>query len=121
MGAASEPEHLSKALSELIAARGLARVRGDEQLRQTWREVAGEQFAADTKVLGIRNGVLRIGVSNSALLGELVSYHRESLLQSLQQDHAFLKIRDVKFRLKGNIADKRDSNSKPEPYIERTD
>ena len=105
MNGAGEPEHLSKALSELIAARGLARVRGDDQLRETWREIAGPNIAAETRVLGIRNGVLQIGVSNSALLGELSSFHRIGLLNSLKQDHAHLNIRDLKFRLKGNMAE----------------
>lgn len=105
MSAASEPVHLSKALSELISVRGLARVRGDEQLREIWNRMAGESISAQTKVMGIRNGILQIGVANSAMLGELVSYHRHALLRCLQQDHAYLRIRELKFRLKGNLAD----------------
>lgn len=95
-----QPQPLAKALSELIALRGFARVRGDAQLTSVWSEVAGETIAAQTKVIGIKRGVLQVSVSNSPLLGELVSFHKTSLLKALKKQHADLKIRDLKFRLK---------------------
>ncbi|MEX0718418.1 MAG: DUF721 domain-containing protein [Planctomycetaceae bacterium] len=100
----SGPESLGKALAELVALRGLARPRGDAQLADVWRNVAGPQIAAATKVLGIRRGVLQVGVSNSALLSELASFHKASLLAAMTREHADLKIRDLKFRLNGEIS-----------------
>jgi hypothetical protein len=47
--------------------------------------------------------VLQIGVGNSTLLGELVSFHRFSILSYLQEKHADLKIRDLKFKLKSGV------------------
>ena len=100
MPAARQPQHLSQALSELIALRGLARVRGDAQLDEVWREVAGSDIARQTKVLGISRGILQIGVSNSPLLSELALFHKFSLLKVLQEQHAGLNIHDIKFRRK---------------------
>jgi len=104
MGAAPETQHLSSVLSELIALRGVARVRGESQLASIWNEVAGSAIGGRTKSLGIKRGVLHIGVSNAPLLSELVSFHKASLLRTLQQEHADLNIRDLKFRLKGDMA-----------------
>lgn len=101
MGALPDPTHLSTAISELIAVRGLARVRGDEQLKSAWKEVAGPAIAGKTRVLNLRRGVLQIGVAHAALLSELVSFHKAALLRTLKQQHTDLKIRDLKFRLKG--------------------
>ena len=41
-----EPQPLSIALAELIALRGFARVRSDDELRSAWQRVAGEELAA---------------------------------------------------------------------------
>lgn len=100
MSSASQPQHLSKALSELIIRRGLARTRGDAQLRDAWIEIAGQRIAQQTKVLGLRNGVLQVGVFNSAMLSELAAFHKVSLLRSLRECHSHFKVRELKFRLK---------------------
>jgi hypothetical protein len=99
----SGPEHLAQAVSRLIALRGLARIRGESQLQQTWNAVAGEKIASHTKVLEIRRGVLHIGVANAPMLAELASFHKLTLLTKLQTDHPDLKIRDLKFKLKTDI------------------
>ena len=96
------PQHLSQTLSELIALRGLARLRGSAQLDSVWKQVAGPVIATQTQVLGMKRGVLNLGVSNAPLLGELVSFHKESLLRSLQRERPELNIGDLKFRLKSS-------------------
>jgi predicted nucleic acid-binding Zn ribbon protein len=99
----AEPQHVGKVLSELIALKGLARVQGLEQLQQAWRAVAGDDFGRKSSVIELSRGVLQIGVSNSALLGELAGFHKRSLLENLQQQFAHLKIRELKFRLKTEL------------------
>ena len=101
----SDPRHLSGALSELIALKGLARVRGDTQLAAVWKEVAGSEIASGTHVCGIRRGVLHIDVGNAALMAELAGFHKQSLLARLRTQHADLRIRDLKFRLRGHSVD----------------
>lgn len=100
MAGAPEPQPLKFALSELIALRGYARVRGDQQLQAAWKEVAGPQFANSTRVLGLNRGVLQIGVASAPLLSELVSFHRGTLLESLRTKYPDLRVRELKFRLK---------------------
>lgn len=104
MKSAPGPRPLSAALSELVSLRGLARSGGTAELASIWREVAGSTIAEKTRVQGIKRGVLQVAVSNSPLLSELASFHKESLLRSLQQKYPDLKIRDLKFRLKGDLA-----------------
>ena len=95
-----EPQALGDVLSRLMALRGYGRVRGGRQLADVWRAAAGEKTAARTRVMGLKNGVLQIGVSNAALLSELTSFHRQSLLESLQKSKGGYAIRDLKFRLR---------------------
>lgn len=94
-----EPEKLAKTLSDLIALRGWARVGADEQLIGIWKQVAGEQFGAGTRVIEYKRGTLHVGVFTAPLLSELVSFHQRRLLKQLQTDHPHLKIKQLKFRL----------------------
>jgi predicted nucleic acid-binding Zn ribbon protein len=66
-------------------------------LRDLWSEVAGEQIAAQTRVLGLKNGVLSVGVSTSPLLSELAAFHSEQLLAGLQAKRG-KAIRELRFR-----------------------
>jgi hypothetical protein len=95
-----EPQALGDVLSRLMALRGYGRVRGGRQLADVWRDAAGEKIAARTRVMGLKNGVLQIGVSNAPLLSELASFHRHALLASLQKSGGEHHIRDLKFRLR---------------------
>lgn len=98
-----DPHSIREVLSELFARRGYGRVMGDQQLREAWQSVAGDQLARKTRVRCLRNGTLEIGVASSALLSQLVSFQRQELLQALQTQHPHLKIRDVKFKLQSSI------------------
>ena len=103
MGGGSGPLHLSQALSELVALRGLARVQSGSQLEAAWNNTAGAAIASATRVQGIRRGVMQVAVGNAPLLGELASFHKKTLLEAFRKDHPHLKVRDLKFVLKGDI------------------
>ena len=101
--AITDPRHLSHALSELTALRGLDRIGEDRSLSSTWKAIAGETIAADTRVLGVKRGVLEIAVTNAPLLGELAAFHKRSLLEAFRKRHPDLDVRDLRFRLKGDL------------------
>jgi predicted nucleic acid-binding Zn ribbon protein len=103
MAARPGPERLSLALAELIAQRGYARVRGAGQLQSAWAGVAGATIARQTRVMAIRRGVLHVAVGHAPLLSELAGYYRQALLGKLQEKHADLKIRDLKFKLDSGV------------------
>jgi hypothetical protein len=102
-GAGSDPQRLSGVLSELIALRGLARVQAGSQLEAAWKDAAGSDVAKATQVQGIKRGVLQVSVDNAPLLGELASYHKSTILTALQERNPHLKLRDLKFALKGKL------------------
>ncbi|MEX1231807.1 MAG: DUF721 domain-containing protein [Planctomycetaceae bacterium] len=95
--------HFSHALSQLIVMKGLARVRSESQVHDIWNRICDQEYAAQTRATGIKNGVLHVGVSNSALLSELVAFHREELLQKINQQAPQLKIKEIKFKVKGDL------------------
>jgi len=104
----TEPSSLSAILSELMNRRGYARVQGNTQLREQWNEVAmeiiGDHVDGKTKVLNLRNGTLEIAVGNSALIGEMESFLKATLLEELQTRHPDLKVRALKFKKRGSLS-----------------
>ncbi|HEX6985788.1 MAG TPA: DUF721 domain-containing protein [Planctomycetaceae bacterium] len=102
--AKGDPQSLGAALSELFALKGYANAKGDAQLADAWKELAGQRIAERTAVLGVNRGVLQIGVASAALLGELASFHKPKLVDGLKERFPALKLRDIKFRLRGDLA-----------------
>jgi predicted nucleic acid-binding Zn ribbon protein len=99
----SEPNPLGDVLSQLFARRGYGRVRGEGQLHALWNGIVGEELARRTRVMMLKNGVLHVGVANSALLSELASFRKGELIEQLNAADGQLKIRDLKFRLRGDL------------------
>jgi hypothetical protein len=104
MRAARGPQRLGDALSELVALKGLARSGAAEQLSQAWKQAAGERIASETRVVAVKNRSLEIEVASAALMYELDSFHKSSLLEALQQQPG-LEINRLKFRLKGSLGE----------------
>ncbi|SFI15654.1 Protein of unknown function [Planctomicrobium piriforme] len=99
----SEPDTLGSVLSKLFALRGYGRPQAGRVLQELWTSAAEPALLAQTKVLSLKNGVLQVGVSNSALLSELAAFRKMELLEILRKSPAGAKIRDLKFKLRGDL------------------
>ena len=102
-GSRRGPIHVSTVLSELIAVRGLARIQSSAELNNVWQQLVGQPYAGLSRVQNLRNGVLQVAVGNAALLNELVSFRRDELLSRFQTEYPDKKIKDIKFKLKGDL------------------
>nr|MBA3350921.1 hypothetical protein [Blastocatellia bacterium] len=54
--------------------------------------------------------VLQIGVSSAAMLGELASFHQLRLIEGLKTQFPELKLKGIKFRLRGDLATRSEIN-----------
>jgi len=97
------PPTLGAALAELIRIKGVAGSGESTQLAKDWRAAAGDRIADRTRVIGVRHGVLHVGVQNSALLGELASFHKDRLLDEMRRRMPESRLRGVKFKLNGEL------------------
>jgi len=61
-----------------LNTRGKSRV---EQLRPAWEEALGRQLAEQTKLLGLRKGVLNVEVQSAALGQEIEVYYQAAILK----------------------------------------
>ena len=95
---------LSDILGELFAAKGYGRLRAASELETAWRAAVGEVAGRQTKVGGIRHGVLNVTVAHSALLEELAAFRKPEILAALRRDAPGSAIHDIRFRV-GPVAD----------------
>jgi predicted nucleic acid-binding Zn ribbon protein len=94
-----QPDSIANILSDLVARRGFARIRGQQHLEDAWSGAIGEPGAKYTRVGPLRRGVLEVLVANSVLLQELVGFQKQDLLSKLQDTLGQREIRDIRFRL----------------------
>jgi hypothetical protein len=95
---ASGPENLAEVLGRMFVSRGWGRVSERTQLEGAWREAATAEFAAVTRVAGLRRGILEIEVKNAVVIQELAHFHKKRILSALRTLLPKQKITDVKFR-----------------------
>jgi hypothetical protein len=94
------PELLGEILSRLFTARGWGRRQDRLRLEQAWDEsiAACGLGTGQTRVNGLRRGVLEVLVDNAVLLQELAHFHKRRLLEQLRGKLTGTTINDLRFR-----------------------
>jgi predicted nucleic acid-binding Zn ribbon protein len=93
-----EPFALGEVLTELIARRGLARVRAASRWESAWKTVAGPVLAEQSRVLQSRLGVLEVTVANSVLAQE-IAFQKTDLIAALSRLLPDEPIHDLRVRV----------------------
>jgi len=92
------PERLSEILSRLFAARGWGRQQDRLHLERAWAEAAGAEYAAITRVGGMKRRILEVEVKGAIPLQELSQFHKRGILERLRKAMPGTTITDIKFR-----------------------
>lgn len=92
------PKRPADILGQLMARKGYAQTETANELEVTWNEIVGTQWQARTKVGSIRQGVLEIIVSNSAVNQQL-EFKKSKILAELQSQLPKNNFKDVRFRV----------------------
>ena len=101
------PELLSEVLARLFTARGWGRRQARLHLERAWAEAVGPEFAAQTRVVALRRGVLEVVVANGVLLQELAHFHKRRLLEGLRGRLPGTTLTDLRFR--AGVIENKDS------------
>ncbi len=92
------PENLADVLARLFTARGWGRKSERVRLEAAWAEAVGPEYLPETRVGGLRRGVLEVEVRSGVLLQEFAQFHKRKLLTALRQKLPGTTITDLKFR-----------------------
>lgn len=93
------PKPLSEILSDLFASRGYGRLQALSELELAWNLAVGEPECRQTKLGGVRRGVLNVTVAHPSLLEELSTFQKPALLEALRRDAPGTPILDIRFRV----------------------
>jgi predicted nucleic acid-binding Zn ribbon protein len=93
----SNDQSLGSAIKEFLHAYHLEEKYNETRLVHSWEKVVGKMVAMHTKDLHIRNKILFIRTDSAALRNEL-SYARESIVKSLNDEANALVIEDIVFK-----------------------
>ncbi len=72
----------------------------NKNLREKWKNVAGEVISEHTEVGMVKGGVLHINVDSATWLHHISSFKKEELLASIQNEFKRGYISDIKFRVR---------------------
>ena len=92
------PEPIGEILSRIFTARGWGRKQDRLRLEQAWAEAVGPEFAPQTRINGLRRGVLEVEVTGAVLMQELAHYHKRKLLARLRERLPGTTLTDLRFR-----------------------
>ena len=92
------PQLLSDILSHLFTSRGWGRRQEQLQLDRIWADVAGEDVAAQTRIVGIRRGTIEIVVASAVLMQELAHYRKRQILEGLRHRLPGTQLTNIRFR-----------------------
>jgi predicted nucleic acid-binding Zn ribbon protein len=92
------PESLSEVLARLFTSRGWGRRTERVKLEEAWAAAVGPAVAAETRVGGLRRGVLEVEVKAGPLVQELAQFHKRPLLAKLRAALPSVTLTDLKFR-----------------------
>ncbi|HEU5118053.1 MAG TPA: DUF721 domain-containing protein [Isosphaeraceae bacterium] len=94
------PAALGDVLGELFASRGYGRLRAVGALEAAWSEAVGEPACRQTRVAGLKHGVLTVTVAYPALLEELAAFRKSELLAALRRHEDLAgRLQDIRFRV----------------------
>jgi predicted nucleic acid-binding Zn ribbon protein len=102
---ARRPKRIDNVIAQLVQRKGYAQIRAASEREAAWRtalaQQGAEQWAASTRVAGLKRGVFAVQVANSLLMQEL-TFRKEPLLASLQDALPEDSVKQLRFTI-GNL------------------
>ncbi|MBY0514968.1 MAG: DUF721 domain-containing protein [Gemmataceae bacterium] len=92
------PESIADILGRLFTSRGWGRKTDRLRLEAAWAAAVGPELLRDTRVGGVRRGVLEVEVRNAVLIQELAQFYKRGLLAKLRTALTGVTLTDLKFR-----------------------
>lgn len=91
------PGQVGNAVFRLIREKGLMNRGATNSLNSQWAEIVGPTLARRSHAKRIRNGVVEVFVSNSAVLEELRGFLHNQVLEQLQSRLPDSGIRSIRY------------------------
>jgi predicted nucleic acid-binding Zn ribbon protein len=97
------PENLGSVLERVVSSSRLKDVFRNRAIYEAWAETA-DDFADQTRVVGLQRGKLVVACQSQALASELSAFRKGELLAALNEKMGGGGIEDIRFVVEGEDA-----------------
>jgi predicted nucleic acid-binding Zn ribbon protein len=94
----NSPEPLGEILSKLFTARGWGKQQERVRLEMAWAAAVGPEYAAKTRVMGVRRNTLEVEVNGAVVMQELSQFHKRRILAKLKESFQRPVITEIRFK-----------------------
>ena len=70
-----------------------------QKVMSVWSEVVGNEIYKSTKITGIKNGIMYVGVESSAMIHYLTNFEKYAIIHKINTILGFKYIEDVRFKV----------------------
>ena len=69
-----------------------------QKVMSAWSEVVGSEIYKSTRITGIKNGIMYVGVESSAMIHHLTNFEKYAIIHKINTLLGFKYIEDVRFK-----------------------
>ncbi|HHT9146975.1 MAG TPA: DUF721 domain-containing protein, partial [Candidatus Wunengus sp. YC61] len=70
-----------------------------QKVMSVWSEIVGNEIYKSTKIIGIKNGIMYVGVESSAMIHHLTNFEKYAIIHKINTILGFKYIEDVRFKV----------------------
>ena len=70
-----------------------------QKVMSVWSEVVGSEIYKSTRITGIKNGIMYVGVESSAMIHHLTNFEKYAIIHKINTILGFKYIEDVRFKV----------------------
>jgi len=68
-----------------------------QKTMSAWSEIVGNEVCKTTKITGIKNGIMYVGVESSAMIHHLTNFEKYAIIHKINTLLGFKYIEDIRF------------------------
>ncbi len=92
------PKKIGDVLGAYLERSGFNEVRNAQRMAGAWKASVPEKAYSGTRLVRIKDGVVHVGVTSSALMYELKGFYKQEILDRLRKNDIGY-VRDLRFKM----------------------
>ena len=94
-------------MSAYLDRSGFSEVRNAQKMAGAWKASVPEKAYLGTRLVRIKDGVVHVGVTSSALMYELKGFYKQEILDRLRKNDVGY-VRDLRFKMESPADEERE-------------
>ena len=70
-----------------------------QKVMSVWSEIVGNEIYKSTRITGIKNGIMYVGVESSAMIHHLTNFEKYAIIHKINNVMGMKYIEDIRFKV----------------------